>query len=289
MARTVNEGFDVFLKRLVPTDAQREAGTKHRASVKAALENKLALYTFFESGSFGHGTGVRGFSDIDAFVSLERTQPESSYTALTWVRDVLAQRFPTTTVEIRRPAVVVRFGGGYETWEVIPAFPSNTSGAEIVYSIPGPSAGSAWIASTPKAHLKYVNACNENPGKGNAKALARLVKAWKYYNNVPISSFYLEMRCAQHVATQNTYVPVWDVCQVLEKLNGHELAPMNDPTGASGRFYACSSDANRTAALSKLNTAAVRARKALDADRDNKPDTAFAYLNLLFGGMFPAR
>jgi hypothetical protein len=125
--------------------------------------------------------------------------------------------------------------------------------------------------------------------KGDAKDLARLIKAWKYSCNVPISSFYLEMRCAQHVTTQTTYIHVWDVWQVLEKLENHELAAMNDPKGASGRIYACSSDANRTDALSKVSTAAGRAGKALDANQAGDHASAFSYLDLLFAGKFPAR
>jgi hypothetical protein len=158
-----------------------------------------------------------------------------------------------------------------------------------VYDIPGPSVGSGWITSAPKVHLKYVNDRNKKPHDGDAKRLARLIKAWKYSCDVPISSFYLEMRSAQHVATLSTYIDVWDVCQMLEKLQGHVLAAMSDPTGASSRFHACSSDATRTDALSKLTTAARRARTALDAYRDDDADTAFSYLNLLFGGNFPAR
>lgn len=187
MARTVNEGFDEFLKRLVPTEAQRAAGMGHRATVEAALENNLKVRNFYESGSFSHGTGVRHFSDIDAFVSLGETKPGSSYTALEWVRDVLATRFPSTPVAIRRPAVKVRFGGGYETWELIPAFLTGRGGADqLVYDIPGPSAGSAWIDSAPKEHLNYVDECNKKPGEGNAKALARLIKAWKSYKNADL-------------------------------------------------------------------------------------------------------
>lgn len=73
------------------------------------------------------------------------------------------------------------------------------------------------------------------------------------------------------MATQNTYIHVWDVCPVLEKLVAHELAPMNDPSGATGRIHACSSDATREDALSKLDTAAARAhlrelRKVAEAD-----------------------
>ena len=108
MALTVNEGFEAFIKRLVPTDAQREAGVGHRASVKSALEAKLDVCSFFETGSFTHGTGVRGFSDIDALVSIGNSKPESSYTALNWVKDALEKRFPSTSVAIRRPAEIGR-------------------------------------------------------------------------------------------------------------------------------------------------------------------------------------
>jgi hypothetical protein len=290
VTRTVAEAFDIFLARLTPTKAQRESGASHRATVNAALEAKLTVRNFFETGSFSHGTGVRGHSDIDALVSLGETKPESSYTALNWVKGVLSDRFPLTTVKIRRPAVVVEFGGGYETWEVIPGFLTTRGGpGQLVYDIPGPSTGAAYIDSAPNEHLTYVNECNKQPDKGDAKELARLIKAWKYFRNVPISSFYLEMRCAQHVATQTRYVHIYDVCQVLEKLESHELAPMNDPSGATGRIHACSSDATREDALSKLSTAAARARKALDAYKDEKSGTAFDYLDLLFAGEFPAR
>ena len=112
MARTVYEGFEVFVKRLIPTQAQRDAGSGHRVSVKAALESRIAVRNFFETGSFSHGTGVRGYSDIDALVSINESRPESSYTALNWVKDALSARFPYTVVKIRRPAVVVEFGGG---------------------------------------------------------------------------------------------------------------------------------------------------------------------------------
>ncbi len=248
----------------------------------------MKVNNFFETGSFSHGTGVRGKSDIDALVSIGDGKPMSSDTALTWVKSALSTKFPNTIVRISRPAVVVEFANGYETWEVIPGFVTGRGGVGVyVYDIPGPSSG--WIDTAPKEHLAYVNDCNKAPSRGNAKALARLAKAWKYYCNVPISSFYLEMRAAQHVKAQTIYVPVYDICLLLEKLNNHSLAAMNDPKGATGRIHACSSDAKRIDALSKLNTAATRARKALDAYSDDKIVGAFYYLDLLFGGMFPAR
>jgi predicted nucleotidyltransferase len=290
MSRTVDEGFRVFLARLTPTQAQRTAGAKHRETIKSALTSRLDVSTFWETGSFSHGTGVRNYSDIDVLVSLTGGRPGSSYTALNWVKSALEERFPRTPVSIRRPAVVVKFGGGYDTWEVIPGFMTGRGGAGVyVYDIPSAVTNGGWIDSAPRTHLAYVNQANAAPSKGNAKALARLIKAWKYYCNVPVSSFYLEMRCAEHVKTQTTYVHIWDVWQVLNKLNNHQLAGMNDPMHASGRIYACSSESSKKDALSKLNTATTRALKALDAHRADRADEAFRYLDLLFGGQFPAR
>lgn len=290
MGRSVQDGFDVFHGWLVPTEAQRESGASHRASVKSALEARLNVQNFFETGSFSHGTGVRNYSDIDVLVSLGGTQPSSSYTALTNVKSALEARFPLTTIEIRRPAVVVKFAGGYETWEVIPGFNTGRqSGSHLVYEIPGPASGDPYIESAPKAHLAYVNDCNETPTQGKAKRLARFIKAWKYYRNVPISSFYLEMRCAQHVRGVDSYIDVWDVCLLLEKLRDHSLAEMNDPAGVVSRIKPCSSTANHTDALSKVTTAATRARNALEAHRAGRTDDAFYYLNLLFAEKFPSR
>jgi hypothetical protein len=168
MARTVSEGFEEFLKRLTPTQAQRDAGAAHRASVKGALEANLTVNNFFETGSFSHGTGVRHHSDIDALVSLGHDRPGTSYTALTWVKDALSKRFPFTTVQIRRPAVQVQFGGGYETWEIIPGFLTGRGGDGVmVYDIPSPVTGGGWIDAAPKEHLAYVNECNETPLKAD--------------------------------------------------------------------------------------------------------------------------
>jgi hypothetical protein len=290
MIRTVNSAFEVFIDRLKPTPAERTAGKSHRATITAALKTNVSVRAMYETGSFSHGTGVRGKSDIDVLVSLENEKPESSYTALNWIKYALEKRFPYTPISISRPAVVIKFGGGYETWEIIPGFLTGRGTAEqLVYDIPGPNVGSAWIDSSPKEHLAYVNAANKSPHPGDAKDLARLIKAWKYYCDVPISSFYLEMRCAQHVAAEKTYIHVWDVCQVLEWLDSIKLAAMNDPSGATGRIYACSTTPKAAIALSRLHTAAVRARKALDANNSQDWITAFYYLDLLFGGKFPSR
>lgn len=289
MGRTVADGFEVFLDRLVPTQAQRDAKARHRSSVESCLNSRLDIQLLREIGSFTHGTGVRGHADADLLVSFRTAKPTSSDTALGWVKTALQAGFPSTQVYVRRPAVVVDFAGGDERWEITPGFLRSRSTSDpYVYDIP--AADSGWMTSAPLEHIAYVNDANSRAGVGGgAKRLARLMKAWKYYRDVPVSSFYLEMRAAQHMNAQSSWVPSLDLCLLLESLHGHQLAAMNDPKGAASRFHACSSDARRADALSKLSTAATRARKAVDANSAGKVDDAFYYWDLLFDGMFPAR
>jgi hypothetical protein len=184
---------------------------------------------------------------------------------------------------------VVEFNDGAETWEIIPGFRKTTSNKDIVlYDIPG--VATEWLESAPLEHIAYVNEVNQGSKiRGGAKKLARLIKAWKYYNNVPMSSFYLEMRAAQYMAGESSFVCVWEICRLLEHLRAINIGPMNDPRKVAAWFYACSTDTKGKEALSKVVTGATRARKALDAHKAKDPATAFHYLDLLFGGRFPKR
>lgn len=288
MALTVAQGFETFLTRLVPLETQREAASKHRASVESSLKNTLDVQLFRETGSFNHGTGIRGHSDVDLLVSL-KDKPGTSQTALDRVKSALSASFPHTTVRISRPAVVVEFNSGQETWEIIPGYRKTGKDEPALYDIPG--VGSVdWMESAPLEHIAYVNEVNKQSAiSGGAKKLARLAKAWKYYNNVPMSSFYLEMRAAQYLAGEKFFEPGEDICRLLESLVKNNLGPMNDPKSVTSRFYACSTTAKGADALSKAQTGATRARKAVDATKASKSDDAFHYCDLLFGGKFPAR
>ena len=58
MPRSVAEGFTEFLSRLTPTETERSAAAKHRASVESSLKNQLQVNLFREIGSFNHGTDM---------------------------------------------------------------------------------------------------------------------------------------------------------------------------------------------------------------------------------------
>lgn len=256
-----------------PTSSQFDGARSHRAAIEVRLDTYLGVHEMFEIGSLRHGTGVWLYSDADYLVSLKGVRPDSPWTMLNKVKEQLQNRFPSTTVTTRRPAVVCKFSDG--DVEVVPGYPATGGG----YWIANPADG--WMLTHPKDHNKYVTDVNTKHG-GAVKKLARQVKVWKYKRNVPVSSCYLEMRTAKHMDGESSYSPLWDLYLTLKKMRDADLAAMNDPTGLGSRFGSCSSEANRLDAMSKLNTAVSRALKAKDYADEGYESLAIEQLKLLF-------
>jgi len=105
MPRTIDEGFRDFLKKLTPSSAESEAAKSHRASIEARLIMKgdFGLRRFTRIGSFGNGTSISGYSDVDYLASLARdTLTSDSTYSLGKVRNSLDDRFPKTGVSPER-------------------------------------------------------------------------------------------------------------------------------------------------------------------------------------------
>ena len=107
-------------------------------------------------------------------------------------------------------------------------------------------------------------------------------------SDVPISSFYLEMRIAKYASEEKSIVYSIDVRNILKLLLDNQLAALQDPKGISGYISPCSSDTKKSDALSKLETAFTRAEKAREAERAEKISEAFDWWNLVFAMKFPS-
>lgn len=291
MPRTIDEGFRDFLRKLTPTLGESEAAKNHRASIEVCLKKNFSLRRFFRTGSFGNGTSISGFSDVDYFASIPRENlSQNSGATLTRVRNALDNRFPRTGVRVSCPAVVVPFGtDAKETTEVVPAdcvdVVKTDTNEYLVYEIPDCSGG--WVRSSPDVHNTYVRYVDQKLG-GKVKSLIRFIKAWKYYQRVPISSFYLELRVTKLVEDWPSITYDIDIKIILSHLHRIGLAKMKDPMGISGYVNACYTQAKLKEAKSKLSTALYRAEKArAAAERDNIKD-AFYWWNLLYDGNFPS-
>lgn len=286
MPRTVNEGFNDFLSNLRATAAESDAAKSHRASIKRCLENNFGLEDYFRAGSFGNGTNISGYSDVDYIARIPtKSLKQDSDKTLRCVRDALDYTFPGTGVRVDCPAVLVPFGKyASEKTEVIPADYVKDQGGYKVYDIADGNGG--WIKTSPSAHNAYVREINDKHG-GKVKPLIRFVKAWKYFRNVAISSFYLEMRVAQYADKEETIVYSYDVCGMLRYLDSIGLASMQDPLGIAGYIQPCSTTLKLEDSKSKLSTALTRAVKAIEAEKEDKISDAFDYWRLLYGDRFP--
>ena len=288
MPRTVDAGFRAFLRKLTPLSGESSAAKRHRASIRACLKNNFNMRRFFQSGSFGNGTSISGYSDVDYFASIPSNNlSEDSNISLRRVRNALDIRFPNTDVRVSCPAVKVPFGIlAKESTEVVPAdYIRKSSEGHHVYEIPNCYGG--WMYSSPEAHTAYVRDVDRNL-KNKVRPLIRFIKAWKYFRNVPISSFYLELRVTKYAEGESSIIYSIDIKNILKSLYNHELADMRDPKGISGLISPCTTEVQHKEAMSRLATALNRAEKAREAEAQGNIKNAFYWWNLLFAGKFPS-
>ena len=286
MPRTVDEGFRDFLAKLTPSSGETAAAKTHRQSIERCIRRYFGLSRFWRTGSFGNGTSISGYSDVDYMASIpSRNLNQNSTVSLIELRKVLAARFPNTGVRSACPAVVAPFGAdGKETTEVTPADCVAMSGRYLVYDIPNCYGG--WMQSSPDAHNSYVRGIDRSLSN-KVKPLVRFIKAWKYFRDVPISSFYLELRVTKYASGKSSILYATDVERVFRELQRIGLAKIQDPMGVSGYISPCRTEAQLTDAQSKLATAASRARKAMAAEYAGNIQGAFYWWNLLFDWNFP--
>ena len=211
---------------------------------------------------------------------------QDSTTSLSMLRKALATRFPNTGVRTSCPAVVVPFGtGAKETTEVTPADFSHTGNGFKIYEIPDCYNG--WMEASPDAHNDYVRSVASNLSH-KVKPLIRFIKAWKYFQNVRISSFYLELRVTKYASQESSILYSIDVKRVFALLDSINLAKIRDPMGISGLISPCKTDSDLAKAKTRVATALSRATKAREAEDCGDIKEAFNWWDKLFAYQFPS-
>jgi len=287
MPRTVDEGFAEFLSHLKSTTIETSTAKSHRESIENCLKSNFGLQRFIRIGSFGNGTNISGYSDVDYLACLPTNQlTQNSIYSLGKVRNVLHSRFPASGVRVNSPAICISFGVYVsETTEIVPADYIRTESSFKVYEIADGQGG--WMQASPDAHNAYVASVDSKLNK-KVKPLIKLVKAWKYYQGVPISSFYLEMWVAKYANEEAAILYDFDLQQVLRKMADSGLAKMHDPMGFSGYISPCNTEAQKHQAISKLETAATRAGKAFASVSEGDIRSAFEWWDILYNYNFPS-
>lgn len=286
MARTIDEAFNTLLGRLAPNTTESTAASSHRASIEQCLKSNFGMTNFFRTGSFGYGTSVSNYSDVDYFAIVPRNKLKGdSNVSLREIANALRERFPSSNVNVQAPAVVIPFGEARsERHEIIPAdFISTVSGISF-YEIPNRTG--AWMQSAPVAYGKYIDGIHARLAD-RVKPLIRLLKAWKYYNNVPIRSFYLELSVAEYAATQTYITYKYDVRSALGYLLDGKLANKPDPFNSAETIYAGFRGPELDNSLNKLQAAHASANHALNSENAGRTLEAFQFWDQVFNGKFP--
>ena len=283
MAKTVTEGFDVLLSRIPPSKAVTERARRHRDSIEKALRANFRVNRFLPVGSFGHGTNIPRYSDIDFFlVTPEGELSSNSPKAMREVKTVLARRFWATEVRVSSPAVLVPFSGGStEHFEITPAYADNEH--KGIFWIP--DGVRDWMLAAPKAHNAYTNAVNDRLNK-RAKRLIRLIKLWNGLSAARLRSIYLELRVAKGLQEVDQVNYAWELTAAFRRIYRADLAAMQDPLGLTGLIHPCT-EARKSEILPKLGRALGRAEKAIAAEANGDMRTAFGWWNRVFDGNFP--
>jgi hypothetical protein len=290
MPKSIEEGFNKFISNLQPLISEHQKAASHKNSVFRCMTNNWNCTRLFETGSFGNGTGVRHYSDTDYFaICPDDTFYTHSGNTLRKIKETLQGAFQATGgIEVKTPSVRIPFGRwASERLEVTPAcykgLLETPQGKHHGYYIPDYDGG--WMVSSPYAHNAYVTTQNKRL-KGGLKPLIQLVKAWKFYAQAPITSFYLELRVTKYAEQRESIIYDRDLRGVLKFLNDTQLANMQDPMKVSGYVRACKTETKKREALSKLNTAYSRAEKAFGA---SEADAFYWWQMLYINGRFPAR
>lgn len=184
---TISDRYKEITKRLNKDFRDTESETAH------------SLYV----GSYGRGTAIKGFSDLDMLYILpyEIYKKYNAYIGngqsalLQAIRESIKKRYSITNIRSDGQVVIVPFDDGI-TFEIVPAFLNDND----TYTFPDTNHGGSWAITNPKPETAAINdvniRCNDN-----LKYLCRMMRAWKNQWDAPISGLLIDTLAYQYIQT----------------------------------------------------------------------------------------
>lgn len=145
-------------------------------------------------GSYGRGTAIGGFSDLDMIFQMPATVKgridryigNGQSALLQEVRGKIQKTYWNTSVGGDGQVVVVEFSDGMK-FEVVPAFENDDKS----FTYPDSNAGGKWRKTDPIPEISTVASTN-SATSGNMKALCKMARAWKNTWNAPMGGLLID-------------------------------------------------------------------------------------------------
>ncbi len=191
--------FSTFCSNLaIPQDKRSSIGTRYQNITKrlnqdfwnSNSETSHSLYV----GSYGRGTGINGFSDLDILFILPYStyQQYNSYSGngqsalLQAVRNSMQKTYSSSSIGADGQVVIVSFTDGI-TFEVVPCFTNEDDS----FTYPDSNSGGSWKTTNPKPEIATISS-GDSKWNGNLKRLCRMARAWKNKRNVPMGGLLID-------------------------------------------------------------------------------------------------
>lgn len=295
MPRTVPDAFNYLFRRVAPLSSETDARRRHRITITQGVRlcypehNRVEIF-----GSHARDTAIRYWSDVDYLAILRQADVQwgerrtSSATVLQNIRDGMRTRFRNTQVDVRAPAVVIHFGGGEGSVDVVPGIWLRTISSTDGYPVFGiPDTAGGWLVTSPQRHQRFIL----DRSYGRLPKLMQLIKAWKYSREspVPFSTIHVELVIAagNHCNRAGTTYRRQFV-EVLHRLVMRNGSALPDPIRVGSAIPLASTPAKIHDVLIQIRYALAHGRAALRAEEGGDIPEAYRQWRLVFRGLFPA-
>lgn len=252
------------------------------SNIRSSLKPERVLLT----GSWSHGTSLRGVSDRDYFLLLPDCPPDEPRVVLERLYGELATTVSSSTVlHVDSPAVCIVDPYTRLNIDLVPAF---IQGDSRDYLIPGRSS-SVWIHTNPLAHISYLDRAAESDY--SVRDIIRLVKAWKVRHLPELSSLYVEMFTAQIYFSQQALPLLDQLAAVMDAIARQGLSELQDPSARDGRVISALTEPSidTRAAIRRVSDARDLVWRVDSAERSRSTEKVEEYIRALYGPVRPPR
>lgn len=145
-------------------------------------------------GSYGRGTAIKGFSDLDmlfqlpyeVYVKYNSYQYNGQSQLLQEVRNSIRKTYSNSEISADGQVVVVFFSDNIR-FEVVPSFINKDNS----YTYPDSNSGGSWKVTNPILEINAISSM-DSKCNSNLKNLCKMIRAWKNKWDVPIGGLLID-------------------------------------------------------------------------------------------------